>query len=356
MTPEEERAVQRTAKATSERVDVVKRARAMLAVHAGQAYTPAYTPAYTQAAREAGYQSGDSVSQLVERCNQQGLGARYLAGGRGRKVLYSAAQRECIRAELQRVPDRQADATATWSLKTRERALRKEGLPHVSASTIRVVLQEAGYRFGKTRTWCPTGTGSCASGPGGRSRFRTPRPGHKAVDRESSGSRKQWIEAASTEAEAAGLAVGCQDEAGPYQAIPQPGATWPPPAIPPAGHPSRRPSLPPAIPPAGHPSRQPHEYVRGGTAKLLTRVRPATGDRRPATGDGRAKGVLSASNAVLHPWLKDQLRQVLAEREAHPLPVRAPLPADPLLRRTWEHWWWSYERPKPAPPRLSGCY
>jgi hypothetical protein len=59
--------------------------------------------------------------------------------------------------------------------------------------------------------------------------------------------------------------------------------------------------------------------------------------------------VLSAPNAVLHPWLKDQLIQVLAELEAHPLPVRVPLPEDHLLVQTREHWWWSYERPKPAP-------
>ena len=39
LTPEEERAVQRTAKASSERLDVVQRARALLAVKAGQAYT-----------------------------------------------------------------------------------------------------------------------------------------------------------------------------------------------------------------------------------------------------------------------------------------------------------------------------
>jgi hypothetical protein len=63
--------------------------------------------------------------------------------------------------------------------------------------------------------------------------------------------------------------------------------------------------------------------------------------------------VLAAPTAVVQPGLKDQLSQVLAAREAHPLPVRVrvrvPLPADPLLRRTWEHGWWSYERPTPAP-------
>jgi transposase len=150
MTADEERMLERSAKASSERVDVVKRARALLAVRAGQAYA--------QAAREAGYKSGDSVSQLVERFNQQSLAALHIASGRGRKAHYTAAQRERILSELQRTPDRQADGTATWSLKTLERALRKEALPQVSASTIHEVLQEAGYRFGKTRTWCPTGT------------------------------------------------------------------------------------------------------------------------------------------------------------------------------------------------------
>src|SRR5258706_8864120 len=72
VTADEEQALQRTAKATSERVDVVNRARALLAVQAGQSYT--------QAAQAAGYKSGDSVSQLVERFNQQGLAALHIAG------------------------------------------------------------------------------------------------------------------------------------------------------------------------------------------------------------------------------------------------------------------------------------
>ena len=94
-----------------------------------------------------------------------------------------------------------------------------------------------------------------------------------------------------------------EDEAGPYQAIPQPGASWQP---------------------EGHPALQPHEYERGGTAKLLTLFRPATGHLR-------AKGVVSVTNAVLHPWLIEQLTQVLAEIEqAHPraeLPPEAERPA-----------------------------
>jgi hypothetical protein len=129
VTPAEERALQRTAKATSERLDVVKRAQALLAVKAGKGYT--------EAAREAGYTSGDSISQLVERFTQHGLAALHIAAGRGRKVTYTPAQRERIIQELKRTPDRKADTTATWSLKTLERALRQEALPTVGQTTIR---------------------------------------------------------------------------------------------------------------------------------------------------------------------------------------------------------------------------
>ena len=89
-------------------------------------------------------------------------------------------------------------------------------------------------------------------------------------------------------AEAVGIPLWCQDEAGPYQAVPQPGQSWQP---------------------EGHAQCQPHEYIRGGTAKLLTRF-------RPATGEVRAKGVPRAPNAVLHPWLKHELLQVLKELPA----------------------------------------
>ena len=151
MTQEEEQALQRIVKATSERVDVVKRAKALLAVGAGKPYT--------EAAQKAGYKSGDSVSQLVERFNERGLAALLIAPGRGRKETYTLEQRNRIMQEFGRAPDREEDQTATWSLMTLRNALRKEAfLPAVGVSTIREVLHEAGYRFGKTRTWCPTGT------------------------------------------------------------------------------------------------------------------------------------------------------------------------------------------------------
>ncbi len=99
------------------------------------------------------------------------------------------------------------------------------------------------------------------------------------------------------------MQVWCQDEAGPYQAIPQAGA-------------SRR--------PVGSPPRQPHEYVRGGTAKLLTLF-------HPATGAVRAKGVTNTPNAVLHPWLHEELAALPAA-----LPPLSPTPRAPLC--DWEHW------------------
>ena len=120
------------------------------------------------------------MNQLVERFNQQGLASLHIAAGRGRKAQYTAAQRERIVAELQRAPDRSADATATWSLKTLERALRKEALPQVSASTIRAVLRESGYHFGKTRTWCPTGT-AVRQRHGETVTVHDPRAGEKSV-------------------------------------------------------------------------------------------------------------------------------------------------------------------------------
>ncbi|HEV2456904.1 MAG TPA: helix-turn-helix domain-containing protein, partial [Ktedonobacterales bacterium] len=71
------------------------------------------------------------------------------------------------------------DGTATWSLKSLERALRREALPLVSASTVRAVLHEAGYRFGKTRTWWPTGP-AVRKRAGGAVTVQDPKTGEKS--------------------------------------------------------------------------------------------------------------------------------------------------------------------------------
>src|SRR6266516_4353051 len=62
------------------------------------------------------------------------------------------------------------------------------------------------------------------------------------------------------------------------------------------------------------------------------------------------QAVTQHSTALLHPWLQDELQRVLDQLDQEPLPVRVPLPEDHPLLLTWRHWWWSYERPKPAPP------
>jgi len=109
--------------------------------------------------------------------------------------------------------------------------------------------------------------------------------------------------------------VWCQDEAGPYQAIPQEGASW---------EPEERPAC------------LPHEYIRGGTAKLLTLF-------HPASGAVRVKGVTSAPNAVLHPWLQAELADILAALPPSPPPCPLATPCggtggggwgDPRARRS----------------------
>jgi hypothetical protein len=59
---------------------------------------------------------------------------------------------------------------------------------------------------------------------------------------------------------------------------------------------------------------------------------------RPTTGILRAKGVLSAPNVVLHPWLIEQLTEVLADIEkAHPRAELPPYEERPACAR-WETW------------------
>jgi len=77
--------------------------------------------------------------------------------------------------------------------------------------------------------------------------------------------------------------------------------------------------------------------VRGGTAKLLTLL-------RPATGEVRAKGVTNATNAVLHPWLQQELTAVLA---ALPSGTEPQDERPPLAR--WATWL-GHEPRDPLPP------
>ena len=150
LTAEEQDTLEQLGKASSGRVDRVRRARALLAVGQGQSFA--------QAARQAGFASSSTVAALVGRFQQRGLAAVTIADGRGRRPTYDGTARAQIVATAQQPPNRKADGTATWSLSTLERRLRREGLPQVGATTIRRVLQAAGSSYQKTRTWCPTGT------------------------------------------------------------------------------------------------------------------------------------------------------------------------------------------------------
>jgi transposase len=102
-----------------------------------------------------------------------------------------------------------------------------------------------------------------------------------------------------------GLATWCTDQAGPFQTVPYPGQSW-------AAE--------------GHPKSQPHEYVRNGTAKLLTLF-------HPSDGVVRVKGVTSCPNTVLHAWLKEQLTAVL---DTLPAPL-VDMPQE-VIRAAWETW------------------
>jgi hypothetical protein len=112
------------------------------------------------------------------------------------------------------------------------------------------------------------------------------------------------IEQAHKIAEKMGLAVWNEDEAGPYQTKPYPGSSWQP---------------------EGEPERLPHEYLRDGTAKLLTLF-------HPASGEVRVKGVTRSTNAILHPWLKEELSNIL---QTLPPPKELDVETNQKL---WEMW------------------
>ena len=96
--------------------------------------------------------------------------------------------------------------------------------------------------------------------------------------------------------------------------------------------------------PAGLPAHRPHEYVRNGTAKLLTLF-------RPASGEVRVKGVTGCPTQVLHAWLQAELLAVLAALP--PAPPGAPA----ATRAAGAAWQAGLSRPftlpeEPPPPRL----
>src|SRR4051812_42806194 len=117
--------------------------------------------------------------------------------------------------------------------------------------------------------------------------------------------QKKLIEQAYTLGAQLGLSVWCEDEAGPFQAVPHSGVSWQP---------------------REHPAQQPHEYIRGGPSKILTLF-------HPASGQVRLQQAARGTNAVLHPWLRERLSAILAE-----LPPPAPSQDPAATQAAWAVW------------------
>ena len=151
LTEEERNWLERISRSQAEPASHVAKAKQILAVADGCNYT--------EAAEKSGRISGDAVSHLVSRFNEESLNAILPRPGGRPALKYGVAERERILQEARRKPTPEADGTANWSLSLLCQALRKapDGLPEVSEDTIRTVLLEAGFSWQKTRSWCETG-------------------------------------------------------------------------------------------------------------------------------------------------------------------------------------------------------
>jgi transposase len=152
LTPDERAHIEALARSRSAPADRTARAKQILAVAEGASFA--------RAALAGGRRRYQAVSELVVRFNQEGLSAIDGHHGGAPPIQYGPAEQARILEEFARPPDRERDGTATWSLTTLQRALRKapDGLAHVSTYVIFQVLHQAGYSWQESRTWCDTGT------------------------------------------------------------------------------------------------------------------------------------------------------------------------------------------------------
>ena len=150
LTPDERNALTRLSRSPSAPAAQVERARALLAIAEGASYT---------AAHQVGRRHNETISAWVSRFNRNGLAAVRPGHGGGPRIRYGADAQQRILAEWARLPQRDQDGTATWSVSLLQRALRQapDGLPRVSTFTIWRTLHAAGLRWQKSRTWCQTG-------------------------------------------------------------------------------------------------------------------------------------------------------------------------------------------------------
>ena len=123
-----------------ERVERIRRARALLAVDEDH-----HCQSFTQAARTARMRSSSGIAALVQRFHERGMTALDTLPGAGRHRMYGNAEKRLILQEV----EREIDRSPAWSLSSLQEALRNapEGTPKVSAKTIGQVLREAGYKW-----------------------------------------------------------------------------------------------------------------------------------------------------------------------------------------------------------------
>jgi transposase len=152
LTETERQELQTLAHARSAPADQIARASIILAI--------ADQSSFSEAAQKARRRSRQAVARLVCRYNKEGMTAIYGHHGGGPALQYGPEEQARILQEFARPPDRDHDGTATWSLATLQRALRRapNGLPTVSTYVIFHTLHRAGYTCQQDRTWCRTGT------------------------------------------------------------------------------------------------------------------------------------------------------------------------------------------------------
>ena len=151
LTADERKELTRLSRSHSVPAAQAARARALLAIADGASYTAA--------AHLVGRGHNETISAWVSRFNREGLSAVRPHHGGGPRLRYGVDEQRRILAEWARIPQRETDGTATWSLSLLRRALRQadDGLPQVSTFTIWRTLHEAGLSWQKSRTWCETG-------------------------------------------------------------------------------------------------------------------------------------------------------------------------------------------------------
>ncbi len=144
---DEMRELQRIKKSSNAPAEWVRRATIILLVEYGMDYQ--------SIAYKAGLQSGDRVSVLIKRFNEEGLEALIPQRGGSPKRTYSETERARILQEVERLSGIASIEGPPWSISILQKRLHQthDGILKVSPDIIRRVLHEAGYVWHRRRGW-----------------------------------------------------------------------------------------------------------------------------------------------------------------------------------------------------------